>query len=81
MNRYEEIFMRLVAAEIASSTDDTLRDAQQAAHSWHVEAISAAAATIEAHFEARENRLAVEYFEKMRSTPDSTPALLKPQAE
>ncbi len=75
MNRYEEIFMRLVAAEVGRTRAEpnTPMDADEAADS--VRYYAAAASKIEAHFKERD---AVEL---ERTWGGDVPALLRRQAE
>ena len=67
MNRYEQIFMALVAAELVRGPDDA------SAASKSIDYYANAAARIEEHFKARDL--------KLMQILDDVPALLKRQAE
>jgi hypothetical protein len=79
LSRYEEIFMRLVAAEVSAAGDPLESEgAKMAAES--IRYFSKAAAKIEAHFVAHEReqaQKAVDYF----ANRGEVSALLKRQAE
>lgn len=75
LNRYEEILIRLVAAQVSND---------------HVPEIAArstslygAARILESHFQTRDEALQQEHFLKIRASDQygDAPALLKPQAE
>jgi len=67
MNRYEEILVRLIAAEIASSVEDATSATETLQYYIN------AANVIEEHFKARDL--------KLMQFLDDVPALLKRQAE